>query len=997
MMSGTARTALVFISVVLVLLGAAALFAPRLIDVRGLSPTIAAELSRALGHDVRVKGEVLLSLVPGPRLIVKDIATTTQESGAFALTAEEARADLSWRDLVLGRYTIARLSLVRPSIETNWNDMPALGGEVPRLSIERGHLSLRGATQALTFESADIELTPSSNGSLSWTLNGLAEGLAVSVTGKLNAPARNGNRNVQATLRLPEADVTLDLSGMVSAAVFTGNAVISALRAADALSVSGLLDLDTARWPWSGQPLAMTANVVIDSDQIAFNSGEAKLGDQAATFSGRAGLGEPTFALVVEVNKADAGTWLPARPANATPQQRQTLATVLGLDREWRGEVKLNAPNMRLGSQTLRDGRLDAEREKGQWNIRDAALTLPGQSRVSFAGLLSSDAESPSVEGSWRWAAQDLRALLAWLDIDAQSVAAGRLSSLSASGTIQASNRLVALGDVAIAFDATQAVGRISFGWDRELPTVIDLDIDHLALDAYWPLLRRAAAMDNNATGSGYGINPLAPWLGMLASQKGTLRAAVQQLTWRDAAAGRLGLDLAFDGGVADIRSLAFEDASGAALWVGGKIRNLDTIPTADSLQLNLKVSDIPRFIRAARADVPPVLQALSPWSMTAALNGSLLDASVAIDGKLGAVEVKARGVAGLVGAAPKLDTLIELRHPDADALRKTMWGAAAPATKIGGAASAAAKLKYESGLWTLDEANVAFGPFGTKARATLAETNGRRSVNVTMSELNLDLTALSAAQILPVPLPGGWEGEVTLSGRLLKSAYVDARDFSARFVATPDAVELAEWNGRLFDGPAQVALKWAKNTERVAHRLQGQIVINGANPALIIDGLPLAPRGQADITLNFEADAQTPQAWLAHASGSGSMKLAVPANTAMKNTGLLAPLSAVMRAESQDAKAAAPVTGSATFAMTNGIVSTTDLAIGANAYAGTFGGSIDLNRKLFDLKGTLRLKDRGLIVGPSAQLVLPPVVPMSVSGPMTAPTIKLDTSGVQR
>jgi hypothetical protein len=44
-------------------------------------------------------------------------------------------------------------------------------------------------------------------------------------------------------------------------------------------------------------------------------------------------------------------------------------------------------------------------------------------------------------------------------------------------------------------------------------------------------------------------------------------------------------------------------------------------------------------------------------------------------------------------------------------------------------------------------------------------------------------------------------------------------------------------------------------------------------------------------------------------------------------------------------------------------------------------------------LKGMLKLRDRGLIVGPAAQLVLPPNVPITITGPIAAPTIKLDVS----
>ena len=84
-------------------------------------------------------------------------------------------------------------------------------------------------------------------------------------------------------------------------------------------------------------------------------------------------------------------------------------------------------------------------------------------------------------------------------------------------------------------------------------------------------------------------------------------------LTWRDLLAGPLGIDVAFGDGFVDVRSIAFTDASGAAVWVGGKIKNLDGVPTAESLQFDMKVSDVARFARATRTDIAACIRVNGP------------------------------------------------------------------------------------------------------------------------------------------------------------------------------------------------------------------------------------------------------------------------------------------------------------------------------------------------------------------------------------------------
>lgn len=1001
--SSTLRTALVAGLTLAGFVLVVAFFAPRMIDVRGMSPRIAAEMSQALGQPVQVRGDIFLSLVPTPRLIVRDVMTV--DGVPITLSAEEAQADLSWADLLLGRYTISKVSLVRPTIDMNWRAFSFAGGAVPRLSIERGQLNVLGLASPVEISNFNAELEPTSNGAVSWTLTGLLDGLAIESKGKLSSAGRNGARSLQSSLKLTEADVAVDITGVISTdAGFVGRAELSALRASEAFALSRALDLNPTRWAWTREPLRLEAELKATLTQFVVDSGELKVGDQSVTFSGMANAGEQNqFSLKAELGSLDVARLLPVGPAQSRSTEPQILDRLLASQTPWQGDIKINGQLLRLGEQTLRDLALDAGIEAAQWTVRNAALTLPGQTRLTFAGLWSDD--TAALEGAWRANSQDLRALLTWLDVDVASLPPERLSTLGATGTIQASDKAVVLSDLALGFDATQVTGRVSFGLGDSTPTSVNLDIDRLALDIYGPLLRRFVMPPQpNATPSqpGYGVAPLAPWLSTFATQRATLRIAVAQLTWRDVLAGQLGVDIAFGDGVADIRSVAFEDVSGAALWLGGKIENLNAIPVADGLQFDLKVTDVARFARATRAQIPDPLRDLGPWLLTGAVNGSLVEAAVVMDGKVGPITLKARGAVGVPEGKPKYETTLEVAHPDMAALRTAMWGKKVFPTKISGPLAISAKVKLQEQQFSFEDVTAAFGPHQFQARIAVDDKGAIRDVKADITAINFDATALTDTPLLPIPVPGDWQGEVTLAGPLLKTSIFDARDFSARYVVAKNTAELAEWRGKLFDGPAQVAVKWAKEPdpsmpERWAHLLQGQVVINDANPALMLVGLPTAQKGKADVTVSFKAQAPAPTEWMQALNGSGSFRTVLPANTTLKSSGALAPLSAIVRAESANGRTTTPLETSSTFTLTNGVVQLNDFAMKANAYTARFDGTVDLARDVFDLEGTLRLKDRGLIAGPTAKLVLPPTVPVTITGPMQAPTIKLDTSGAQR
>ncbi len=984
------------------LIAVVAIVAPHMIDMRAAAPMISAEMSKALGQPVQVRGEALLGLVPSPRLVVKDVATLSSDTTALKLNAEEVQANLAWSDLLLGNYTITNLVLVRPLIEMPSSGVSLSGATLPQIAVERGQLKIIGLAEAVEIEALDAELNPIAGGGLNWAVSGVLDSLAIEAQGRFGAISKTGAQNIQATVKLPEADVTLEVTGLRNATEhnFDGKLALSALHASDALALSRALDLDPMRWPVTRQALALGAEVKIAGDQAQFINGTVQIADQTASFSGNVSVvAQPAFVFAVELGGLDVSQWLPMGPARSGSGQPQLLDRLFASATPWQGDVKMNGQALRFGEHTVRDLALDVRIEAAQSTLRNAAITLPGQTRVSLSGLWNGDAQA--LEGAWRISNQDMRALLSWLRVPLDDVPTGRLSSFSANGTVQAGDKIIALNDISLGLDASQAAGRMAFGWAAGAPTTINLDIDRLALDAYAPLLARLVTLPRAATpqataASGYGVKPLAPWLPTLAQLRGNIRIGIKDASWKDTFSGGFGIDVALTDDGADIRSLAFEETSGFSFWLGGKVKNLDTVPNAEGVQFDAKVADVPRFLRSFKAALPGGVKAFGPWSASGSVSGLLSGAVISIDGKLGPITLTSRGTLSLSENDSAFYATVDIAHPNANALRAALWPNETFAGKLVGPVMLSGKINAIPQQTEISGVDFAFGPHKFQAQAIVNDAVDPRSVSVSISNIDMDWAALAPVPFLPIPKPGDWTGVVTLSGSHLKSSLFDARDFSARYVISKNTSELAEWSGKLFDGRSQVALKWAKvpdpeSVEQWADAVQGQIVVNDANPALVVPGLP--PKGQGNLTFSFSAIAPNFTSWAERLGGSGNFQVTLPANAVLKNTGALAPLSAVVRAETPDGRTLSNVESSGVFTMSKSVVNFSELGIRANAYTASFLGGIDFERDTFDLKGALRLKDRGQIAGPSAQLVLPPVVPMTITGSLQAPTIKMDIS----
>lgn len=1003
LLTGPVRAGLLTGVLAVAALSAVGALAPRLIDLRGLAPVISAELGRALGEDVRVRGGILLSLVPAPQLIISDIATAETSASGLRLRAPEARARLDWGDLLLGRYTMSRLTLVRPEIETPWAVVTGFATGPVELGIESGRLSLTGPGIPLVAEGLEASVAAG-------RLQAVAtfEGQTIDLNVKSVSSVRGGAQRIQAMLRLPEADVQLELAGAIAQGEFKGTAALTALRLGDLLALSRATDIDPLRFAGARRAARAKADVVAGPSRVSLQAGELEIGGDRATFWATVIPGlAARFSVGVELGDVDVTPWLPEGAAADT----QSAAMPRVLDRllteaAWDGEVKVTAPVLHAGATVLRDAVLEASLAVGQdgaarWLVNTATLGLPGQTNLAVSGLW--EPAAGALDGTWRVQSQDLRTLLEWSGVVTEGIKREALVTLAASGALQADRRVLVLNDISAAFDASRASGRIALGWDQRTPASLSMDIDRLALDVYWPLLGNGvarAAAQSPREAPGYGVTPLAPWLADWAQRRGTVRIAVGQLSWGDAVAGRFGLDVALGEGAADVRSLAFDDGAGLSIWLGGKLTGLGGLPAADGLRLDVRVADAMRLGRLLGIEMPAPLRALSPWSLTAGLNGSLIDAVLAAEARFGDVVMSARGAVGFESGAPKVDIAARAGHPDAAALRGLLWRGAAFESRLTGPVSLEAKLRLQGQRATLDDVRMTAGGQSFAATAVVDAAADPKAVAVNVTDIDLDWSALTPLPLLPLPAPGRWQGAIALSGPRLIAPLIDARDFAARIVAAPNAVELAEWSGKFFGGGAQLGLKWSKEVgaddpARWRHRLQGQIALSGAEPSRLLTGLGSATKGQADLAMNFSALAQRPEDWAQTVSGAGRLQVRLPQGTTFKTAGALAPLAAVVQAETMDTRAAAAITADAEFSLSGRGVAFSELAVRSNAYNATFSGGVDFGQQSYALNGQLRLKDRGLIAGPSAKLVLPPNLSLSITGPFAAPTIKMNA--VQR
>ena len=332
----------------------------------------------------------------------------------------------------------------------------------------------------------------------------------------------------------------------------------------------------------------------------------------------------------------------------------------------------------------VRQARTQLGLEDGVVTIRQASALLPGGADVQLSGWLTGGGEGPWLEASAEIAADDLRAVLAWLDVDADAVPADRLRRLSASVDVSARDDRISASSLDIRVDTARIAGSASVETGERPRLTARLAVDTVNVDAYLPAPTPVPAGAAPSPGAG-GANAASQEAARPAAEHaaaGTWAAlaeidadvtlTVDTLTYDGVRFAGLELDALLEDGDLSVRRASVADALGASLSVRGDARRVWTAPTV-AFTVDGKAHSLSG--PAALLDIDPDIRTEAYGEIT--LNGSLAgDAdALTVDLALAAAtaEVSLAGTIERAFDTPAGALTLNLRASDAAALARTV------------------------------------------------------------------------------------------------------------------------------------------------------------------------------------------------------------------------------------------------------------------------------------------------------------------------------------
>ena len=907
--------------------------------------------------------------------------------------------------------------------------------DVDRVLIEDGSVAFQDVANETSLALRGIEakivaraMTPTS---IAGTLTLGNTSLAIDAS--LGRPS-SGGQTLSVMLKLPEADATAKFTGSLVRASehneVRGDVAVNGASAAALLAGFGIGD---GAKPMPGvlrKPLLLSAKVHGNAEAVTVDITSLDLGGAPAkgTVVWR-GLSPPSLDVKVEFGAVDLAAWrfasldqvpalFPALVQSAHAQDAVPMATnvVFAPFKNLTATFDVRMPIMSYLDQTLRGGVFTAALVNRELKISEASIELPGATHVNTFGFVRFD-EGATFDGAAEMQSGNLREVLNWLGIDAAQIPPGRLSNASLRAAVQGTPSHFSLADISATVDTSTITGRMSWSAGARPALGVDLTVSALNLDAY---VTRPAKIpttslqpvEKETRPTAYGVTPKFTGFGGLTDMDADVRVQIEALTAGGIANGKVGIDIGLKDAVLNVLSASFENVAGATAWFSGSVSGFGISPRFDNVQFDLSVTDIPRLGRLFGWEAPGVLRTVTPVSLTGVLNGGFAEADVAATLKVAGMTIHADGKALTLDQQPHLTMNIDAAQPSYAALMRAA-GAPWPVGMLDpGAVKASARVTYEKTATKIEGFSLRIGDNALSGDVNIARKDGHNDVSGTLSGVVFSFDRLwpkaqtaafapradSGRPVTLVPTSEvwsqapfhwsalqGWRGNVQVSGTALTVRGIQAQDFKFRLGISEGVLEVTEWSGKVFGAPGQIYLRAAAAPEP---SVQGEIAFLGGDLGMVASAINggtggLKSGGKADFAGSFRMRGESPAAFAANISGSGTVKLATTEAGSGPISALLGAVSVANQLEGLSGQKGGTVTLESRFSAADGRIKIEDATVGSKSYGGAFVGTIDLPRWQVDLTGKLRLEAQDGGARPAS-------VPIAVKGALDFPNITL-------
>ncbi len=806
----------------------AAIVVPFFIDLNDYKALIAEKAKEATGRDLAIDGDISLSLLPTPGVVIHGLRFGNAPGGSVPdmATLESATVKVAVMPyLTSGTVEVEEVILDKPTFifeklqdgSGNWQISPEAKAPEAGVTPEANTAPAEGEKpMAVVIKSASIEGGTLIYRDLAAGTEQKVENLNIdlaldSLQGPFAAEGGATVVNIPVGFRIktgaldPAQPMPLDLSFTLTDANatlgFVGNVDVSAVEDPSKSIVAGKLSGkgdSVAKLlaslpggsadglpPLLGQAFAMDGDVKAGKTAATLENFTANIGDLTAKAGVTADYAAaPKVQANIAIGRLDLDQLMPAEGTKTEAAGGESgggaapaPAGTFSLPADVTAGAEVTVQQIAYKGQAIDDARLSAELANGELTIKTASAKLPGGSAVSLSGALTAKDGQPNFAGALKADSSNLRQLIeAFAPGAVKDVPEDRLRQLSLTTRVGYNPAQVELGDLSATLDQSKIAGGVVValpdGMQRkQLGLGVGLSIDKLNLDGYMPAPKagQEAAADAGAKKEAGG-NPLKA-LAPLADYNANVDIRAGALTLNQQQISGLRLVATVAGGALDVKELSVKDFQGGKANIAAKVTDLKGDPKfAANFDVTAKDAGKVLQMAGAGAQQPGKLGALT---LKGTASGTPTDVAYDVNAGMAGIGFQgaAKGTANGIGAGiPKINSTFDIKAKDLGPLAD-LAGMPGDAAKQVGAVSFTGQAQSGADDLTYD---VALSMAGVGGKGTL-KGNVTGLSGTPQIDTNLNLTADKPAPLLRLAGLAGPKaqsvGKLGIAGTLKGSA----------------------------------------------------------------------------------------------------------------------------------------------------------------------------------------------------------------------------------
>ena len=406
-------------------------------------------------------------------------------------------------------------------------------------------------------------------------------------------------------------------------------------------------------------------------------------------------------------------------------------------------EANINIAAIPARGRLVREVHVAAALSEGLLRIRHLAAQLPGGSNLAADGMIRA-ASTSAFDARVELVSNDLRSLLDWSGVPTDGVPAARLRRFGGILSMAGRPGAFQVSSLDVELDSTRLTGTMAYSRGTRAGLGLRFAVDRLDLDSYgvgdpaqtWTVIDEIAGLTDLINAN------LDLDIGAL-----TLGGEI----WRDLVA-----DVTVQNSGLAIRTLSIGHVAGTQLSVSGRI---DDIHALEDLHLEGNLVSVPdpgQFLALVGVSLPVPPLSLGQTVLSGRIDGSMADATVAVEAEVAGGALSAAGRLSLDESAG-FDGDVTLSHPDLPGLlRRLVLPVSLP--RGFGPVDLAAGIRVGDGQVTVDDARLAVGPIIVEGGAILDDRDERPSLTGAIHAGTINVAELvGRAARWPFAADGSW------------------------------------------------------------------------------------------------------------------------------------------------------------------------------------------------------------------------------------------------